>query len=182
MCLLLGWVIVYFCVWKGIKSAGKVALHFHDLFISIPFFKLQSKLLIVTSSRRCNRTVSTYIFKMLGPCLFFSFQVVYFTATFPYLVLFILLIRGATLEGAGEGVIFYLKPDFTKLKNPQVIWPISFLILFLFSFSILLNIYWNITIAGSWLETFGLLQSPDSNHIFFYLYIFYQTVNVRVNE
>jgi len=25
------------------------------------------------------------------------------------------------LEGAGEGVIFYLKPDFSKLKNPQVI-------------------------------------------------------------
>lgn len=24
MCLLLGWIIVYFCVWKGIKSAGKV--------------------------------------------------------------------------------------------------------------------------------------------------------------
>ncbi|XP_078359801.1 sodium- and chloride-dependent GABA transporter 1-like isoform X2 [Oculina patagonica] len=69
MCLLLGWIIVYFCVWKGIKSAGKV---------------------------------------------------VYFTATFPYLVLFILLIRGATLEGAGEGVLFYLKPDFDKIKNPQV--------------------------------------------------------------
>ena len=61
------------------------------------------------------------VIKMLGPSLFSSFQVVYFTATFPYLVLFILLIRGATLEGAGEGVIFYLKPDFSKLKNPQVI-------------------------------------------------------------
>ena len=28
MCLLLGWIIVYFCVWKGIKSAGKVSLYF----------------------------------------------------------------------------------------------------------------------------------------------------------
>ena len=26
MCLLLGWIIVYFCVWKGIKSAGKVPI------------------------------------------------------------------------------------------------------------------------------------------------------------
>ena len=24
MCLLLSWIVVYFCVWKGIKSAGKV--------------------------------------------------------------------------------------------------------------------------------------------------------------
>lgn len=46
MCLLLGWIIVYFCVWKGIKSAGKVSLRFH-LFISL---KLHSILLIVTSS------------------------------------------------------------------------------------------------------------------------------------
>lgn len=48
------------------------------------------------------------------------FQVVYFTALFPYLVLFILLVRGATLEGAGDGVLFYLKPDFTRLKDPKV--------------------------------------------------------------
>lgn len=26
MCLLLGWIVVYFCVWKGIKSAGKVSV------------------------------------------------------------------------------------------------------------------------------------------------------------
>ena len=48
------------------------------------------------------------------------FQVVYFTAVFPYLVLFILLIRGATLEGAGDGVLFYLKPDFSRLTDPKV--------------------------------------------------------------
>ena len=47
-------------------------------------------------------------------------QVVYFTATFPYVVLFILMIRGATLDGSLEGVIFYLKPDIQKLKDPQV--------------------------------------------------------------
>lgn len=67
--LLVAWICVYFCVWKGVKSVGKV---------------------------------------------------VYFTALFPYLVLFIFLVRGATLEGAGEGILFYLKPDFSRLKDPQV--------------------------------------------------------------
>lgn len=49
-----------------------------------------------------------------------SGKVVYFTATFPYVVLFILMIRGATLEGSLDGVLFYLKPDVSKLKDPRV--------------------------------------------------------------
>lgn len=47
-------------------------------------------------------------------------QVVYFTATFPYLMLIIILIRGVTLPGAYEGIIYYLKPDLLRLKDPQV--------------------------------------------------------------
>ena len=39
---------------------------------------------------------------------------------FPYLVLFILLIRGCTLEGHWLGLKFYLEPDWAKLKDPQV--------------------------------------------------------------
>eukprot|EP00112_Aurelia_sp_Birch-Aquarium-sp1_P019261 Seg4729.1 transcript_id=Seg4729.1/GoldUCD/mRNA.D3Y31 product="Sodium-dependent dopamine transporter" protein_id=Seg4729.1/GoldUCD/D3Y31 len=69
LCLLLAWIVVYFCMCKGIKSAGKV---------------------------------------------------VYFTAIFPYVVLFILLIRGLTLEGAADGVIHYLKPNFTNMLKPEV--------------------------------------------------------------
>uniref|UniRef100_G1QMK3 Transporter n=1 Tax=Nomascus leucogenys TaxID=61853 RepID=G1QMK3_NOMLE len=69
LCLLLAWVICYFCIWKGVKSTNKV---------------------------------------------------VYFTATFPYLMLVILLIRGVTLPGAYQGIIYYLKPDLFRLKDPQV--------------------------------------------------------------
>ena len=53
-------------------------------------------------------------------CFLFLFQIVYFTATFPYVVLTILLIHGITLPGAIDGIIFYLKPDFKKLLNAEV--------------------------------------------------------------
>ncbi|KAJ8394892.1 hypothetical protein AAFF_G00042470 [Aldrovandia affinis] len=69
LCLAAVWVIVYFCIWKGVKSAGKV---------------------------------------------------VYFTALFPYLVLVVLLAHGVTLPGAVDGIIYYLKPDWSKLGEAQV--------------------------------------------------------------
>lgn len=45
---------------------------------------------------------------------------VWVTATFPYLVLFILLIRGATLPGAWKGIVYYLRLDWEKMLNPAV--------------------------------------------------------------
>lgn len=67
--LLIAWIGVFFCVFKGIKSSGKV---------------------------------------------------VYFTSLFPYVVLVILGVKGWTLEGAGRGIEYYIKPNMSRLLDINV--------------------------------------------------------------
>uniref|UniRef100_A0A8C6SGS4 Transporter n=1 Tax=Neogobius melanostomus TaxID=47308 RepID=A0A8C6SGS4_9GOBI len=45
-------------------------------------------------------------------------KVVYFTATFPYIVLSIYLIRGLTLHGAINGIVYMFTPKMEQLLNP----------------------------------------------------------------
>nr|AVW80137.1 sodium- and chloride-dependent taurine transporter [Fasciola hepatica] len=69
LCLLLAWIIVFLCIFKGIKTSGKV---------------------------------------------------MYVTATSPYIFMFILLVRAATLEGAIDGIRYYMVPDWSKLADVQM--------------------------------------------------------------
>ncbi|KAK2862060.1 hypothetical protein Q5P01_001593 [Channa striata] len=69
LCLLLAWIICYFCVWKGVRSTGKAT---------------------------------------------------YFTATFPFIMVAVLFLRGMTLPGAFHGIKYYLYPNPARLTDPQV--------------------------------------------------------------
>ncbi|CAB3370461.1 Hypothetical predicted protein [Cloeon dipterum] len=65
-CLLLGWILVYFIIWKGLHQSGKI---------------------------------------------------IWFTALFPYVIMLILLARAVTLEGAYNGLVYFVKPDWSKLSS-----------------------------------------------------------------
>lgn len=68
-CLLVAWILVYFSIWKGVKSSGKV---------------------------------------------------LYFTATFPYILIIAFLSTSLTLEGANKGLRFFFQPKWEDLTNSKV--------------------------------------------------------------
>lgn len=105
LCLFLIFTIVYFSLWKGVKTSGKVRTYTHQTHTHQTL--TQSKGVL-----NANYTI-TVTFLPLP-------QVVWVTATLPYVVLLILLIRGATLPGAWRGVVFYLQPKWEKLKDTSV--------------------------------------------------------------
>jgi solute carrier family 6 amino acid transporter-like protein 5/7/9/14 len=49
-----------------------------------------------------------------------SGKVAYFTAIFPYVVMLILLVRGVTLNGAIDGIRYFVEPQWEKLLEPGV--------------------------------------------------------------
>ncbi|XP_053966359.1 sodium-dependent nutrient amino acid transporter 1 isoform X1 [Anastrepha ludens] len=49
-----------------------------------------------------------------------SGKAAYFLALFPYVILFILLGRALTLPGAWDGIVYFLKPQWDQLLNPEV--------------------------------------------------------------
>ncbi|XP_068117725.1 sodium-dependent noradrenaline transporter [Hyperolius riggenbachi] len=69
LCLIAVLIVLFFSLWKGVKTSGKV---------------------------------------------------VWITATLPYVVLFVLLIRGITLPGSFKGISAYLHIDLKRLKEPTV--------------------------------------------------------------
>ncbi|XP_067651054.1 sodium- and chloride-dependent glycine transporter 2-like [Haliotis asinina] len=47
-------------------------------------------------------------------------KVVYVTALLPYVLLTALLVKSCMMPGAGEGILYFLRPDFSRLGNAQV--------------------------------------------------------------
>lgn len=61
---------------------------------------------------------------LVGICLIkgikSSGRAVYFTSTFPYVVLTIMLIKALTLEGASKGLLYFISPQWEKLLQPSI--------------------------------------------------------------
>jgi len=49
-----------------------------------------------------------------------SGKTMYVTATLPYAVLTLLLVKGLTLPGAGQGILFFIKPEMGKIFEPSI--------------------------------------------------------------
>ena len=47
-------------------------------------------------------------------------KVVYFTATAPYVLLTAFLIRAVTLEGATDGILYFVQPQWDKMLDSKV--------------------------------------------------------------
>nr|CAD7463000.1 unnamed protein product [Timema tahoe] len=68
----------------------------------------------------CLLLVYTMLYLSLFKGVKSSGKVVWVTATLPYVVLTILLIRGLMLPGALTGISYYLKPELSRLSDTQV--------------------------------------------------------------
>merc|ERR1719244_2546069 len=55
------------------------------------------------------------VYGIIAKGLHSSGKIIWFTALFPYFVMAILLCRALTLEGAADGLLYYIKPNWSKL-------------------------------------------------------------------
>lgn len=86
------------------------------------------KLGSISRLTRCTSNVINYCYNpqfagnntFLNKLIYRIFQAVWITALAPYVVLIILLVRGASLPGAAEGIRYYLTPQWHKLYNSKV--------------------------------------------------------------
>lgn len=60
------------------------------------------------------------IFAVLGRGVQSSGKAAYFLALFPYVIMLALLARAVTLEGAMKGIVFFIKPNWSKIFEPEV--------------------------------------------------------------
>ncbi|XP_076293223.1 sodium-dependent nutrient amino acid transporter 1 [Lasioglossum baleicum] len=60
------------------------------------------------------------IFGVLARGVHSSGKAAYFLAIFPYVIMISLLIRAVTLEGAMNGIVFFIKPNWSKLFEAKV--------------------------------------------------------------
>ncbi|KAK5617655.1 hypothetical protein CRENBAI_002171 [Crenichthys baileyi] len=118
------WRFPYLCY----KNGGGVFFIPYVLFLvtcGIPLFFLETSLGQFTSQGgiTCWRKICP-LFEELSfhgsDATIAGTQVVYVTATFPYVMLAVLLVRGLTLPGAKDGIVFYLYPDPSRLADPEV--------------------------------------------------------------
>lgn len=91
--LLAAWVITFACLVKGVNSTGKV-VYFTALFPCKSFLSCLHSLISLIS-------------------------IVYVSCS--DVILVVLIGKAITLDGAVDGLTFYLKPNFTKLWHPKVI-------------------------------------------------------------
>lgn len=105
--LILSWILVYLCIFKGVKSTGKVNI------------RRESKREYVTERERVTMYKYTYYLKTKQSNLFFL-QVIYFTVLFPYVVLIALMVNNAMLPGALDGITFFIVPKWEKLLEFEV--------------------------------------------------------------
>lgn len=128
LCLVVVVFILYFSLWKGVKSSGKVQPWINKQFSSffLNRFIPSGMIVHIHSSLYCTFSLKKRFTEKKGKydflfvfCLFPT-QVVYITATMPYVVLFVLLIRGITLDGSMDGIKAYLSIDFKRLKTLEV--------------------------------------------------------------